>query len=79
MAKTRLRFALRLRERVSPQLEQLQVKFAAQLPYAQAVALLKEVLPVDACISVSGTKSRIRAVADCLEDAVTQGIEDLPG
>jgi hypothetical protein len=63
---------------VSPQLEQLQVKFAAQLPYAQAVALLKDALPLDASISVNGTKNRVRAVADSLEDAVAQGIEDLP-
>ena len=67
-----------LRERVSPQLEQLQVKFAAQLPYAQAVALLKELLPLDDSISVSGTKNRVRAVAESREEAVARGIEDLP-
>ena len=37
-----------LPQRASPQLEQLQVKFAVQLPYAQAVALLNDVLPLDA-------------------------------
>jgi hypothetical protein len=67
-----------LRERVSPQLEQLQVKFAAHLPYAQAVELLKDIVPLEDSISVSGTKNRVRAVADALDYAVTQGIEALP-
>lgn len=67
-----------LRERVSPQLEQLQVKFAAHLPYAQAVELLKDILPLEDGISVSGSKNRVRAVDDALDYAVTQGIEALP-
>jgi hypothetical protein len=67
-----------LPQRVSPQLEQLQVRVAAHLPYAQAVALLKDVLPLEDCTSVSGTKNRVRAVADALDHTVTQGIEALP-
>ena len=53
-----------LPERVNPQLEQLQVKFAAHLAYAWAVEVLQELLPLDECISVSATKNRVRAMAD---------------
>jgi hypothetical protein len=67
-----------LPERVSPQLEQLQVKFAAHLPYARAVEVLQELLPLDECISVSATKNRVRAMADHLEAMVATGIEKLP-
>lgn len=67
-----------LPQRVSPQLEQLQVKLAAHLPYARAVEVLQELLPLDECISASGTKNRVRAMADHLEDLVLTGIEELP-
>ena len=53
--------------RVTPELEYLQVKWAAHLPYAQAVALLGEILPIADVISVSGLKRRVRAVGAALE------------
>lgn len=53
--------------RVTPELEYLQVKWAAHLPYAQAVALLGEVLPIGDALSVSGVKRRVRAVGEALE------------
>ena len=67
-----------LRQRVSPCLERLQVEFAAHMPYARAVELLNEVLPLEDCISVSGTKNRVRAVAAQLEEAVADAVEALP-
>jgi len=75
---TRSPLAAALPERVSPQLEHLLVKFAAHLPYARAVEVLQELLPLDECISVSATKNRVRAVADHLETIVATGIERLP-
>ena len=70
--------AAALPERVSPQLEHLLVKFAAHLPYARAVEVLQDLLPLDECISVSATKNRVRAMADHLENIVATGIEKLP-
>jgi hypothetical protein len=49
-----------LPKRITPELEYLQVKWAAHLPYAAATALLKEVLPLQECISATGAKTRIR-------------------
>ncbi len=42
--------------RLSPELEYLQVKWAAHLSYAVATALLKKTLPVDQSISISGLR-----------------------
>jgi hypothetical protein len=53
--------------RVTPELEYLQVKWAAHLPYAQATALLSDVLPIADVISVSGLKRRVRAVGAALD------------
>ena len=53
--------------RVTPELEYLQVKWAAHLPYAQAAALLAEVLPIADVISVSGLKRWVRAVGAALK------------
>src|SRR5450432_3229118 len=36
-----------VRQRVTPELEYLQAKWAAHLPYRQATELLREVLPLD--------------------------------
>lgn len=47
---------------MTPELEYLQVKWAAHLPFATATQLLSEVLPVDECISASGVRRRARAV-----------------
>ncbi len=54
---------------VTPELEYLQVKWAAHLPYAAASKLLMEVLPIDDSISVSSMKQRVRAVGATLEHA----------
>src|SRR3984893_9644592 len=44
-----------LPSRVRRELEYLQAKWAAYLPYRQATSMLKEVLPLDKGISFSGT------------------------
>jgi hypothetical protein len=61
-----------LPKRVTPELEYLQVEWAAHLPYRQATALLKEVLPLDDQISFSGTRHRIHAVARQLDAEVAR-------
>ena len=60
--------------RLSPELEYLQVKWAAHLPYAVATALLKETLPVDQAISTSGVRNRVWAVGQELDDAAEKAI-----
>ena len=52
---------------MTPELEYLQVKWAAHLSYATATALLSEVLPTADTISVSGVKRRVRVVGSALE------------
>lgn len=52
---------------VTPELEYLQVRWAAHLPFAAATALLSEVLPIADSISVSGIKRRVRVVGASLE------------
>ena len=66
--------ALAVPLRVSPELEYLQVKWAAHLPYAVATTLLKEVLPVDQAISTSGLRNRVWAVGQELDDKVESAI-----
>jgi hypothetical protein len=56
----------------------LQVEWAAHLPYRQAMALLKEVLPLDRGISFSGTRQRIHAVARQLDAEVERDIANQP-
>lgn len=51
-----------LTNRATPELEYLQAKWASHLPYRQATAMLKEVLPLDKGISFSGTRDRIRTI-----------------
>ena len=53
--------------RVTPELEYLQVKWAAHLPFAAASKLLAKILPINDSISVSGMKRRVRAVGAALE------------
>jgi len=60
--------------RVSPELEYLQVKWAAHLPYAVATTLLKEILPVDQTISTSGLRNRVWAVGQELDDHAESAI-----
>ena len=60
-----------VRQRVTPELEYLQAKWAAHLPYRQATELLREVLPLDKAISLGSTRRRIlaqgiRLAAACL-------------
>lgn len=52
---------------MTPELEYLQVKWAAHLSYAAATALLNEVLPTADTISVSGAQRRVRVVGAALE------------
>jgi hypothetical protein len=54
---------------MTPELEYLQVKWAAHLSYATAAALLTEVLPIAEAVSVSGIKRRVRAVGAELDVA----------
>ena len=67
-----------LPKRVTPELEYLQVEWAAHLPYRQATALLKEVLPLDKQISFSGARQRIHAVARQLDAEVERDIANQP-
>ena len=57
---------------MTPELEYLQVKWAAHLSYATATRLLSEVLPVADTISISSVKRRVRVVGAALEQAVGQ-------
>ena len=73
--------ALALPLRTSPELEYLQVKWAAHLPYAVATALLKETLPVDQAISASGLRNRVWAVGQELDgkaEGAIRGEQDYP-
>jgi hypothetical protein len=73
--------ALAMPLRVSPELEYLQVKWAAHLPYAVATTLLKEILPVDQTISTSGLRNRVWAVGQELDDhaeSAIRGERDYP-
>ncbi|HWR87611.1 MAG TPA: ISKra4 family transposase, partial [Acidiferrobacterales bacterium] len=63
-----------LAKRVTPELEYLQVKWAAHLPFRQAAALLKEVLPLDKGISFSGTRDRTHAVGKALDAEIEREI-----
>ena len=67
-----------LPKRVTPELEYLQVKWAAHLPYREATALLKEVLPLDKGISFSGTRDRIRAVGKELDAEIERDVAKQP-
>ena len=63
-----------LPKRVTPELEYLQTKWAAHLPYAAATALLKEILPLQNGISASGARHRIRAISDEIDIRVEHDI-----
>ena len=67
-----------LPKRVTPELEYLQIKWAAHLPYAAATALLKEVLPLETSISASGARHRIRTAGDEIDVRVEQEVARLP-
>jgi hypothetical protein len=59
----------------TPELEYLQVRWAAHLPYAVACNLLNEILPISDSISVSGVKRSVRAVGTSL-DAKVRSLQD---
>ena len=67
-----------LTNRVTPELEYLQAKWAAHLPYRQATAMLKEVLPLDKGISFSGIRDRIHTLGKQLDADIEHDIAKLP-
>jgi hypothetical protein len=67
-----------VRQRVTPELEYLQAKWAAHLPYRQATELLREVLPLDKGISFGSTRRRILAVGSALDAQINRDIASGP-
>ena len=67
-----------LNRRATPELEYLQAKWAAHLPYRQAAAMLKEVLPLDKGISSSGIRNRILDIGKQLDADIERDITKLP-
>jgi hypothetical protein len=67
-----------LPKRVSPELEYLQAKWVAHLPYRQATALLQEALPLDKGISLGSTRRRILAVGHALDAQIERDIAAIP-
>jgi hypothetical protein len=65
-------------QRVTPELEYLQAKWAAHLPYRQATELLREVLPLDKGISFGSTRRRILAIGRALEAQIERDIASGP-
>ncbi len=65
-------------KRVTPELEYLQAKWAAHLPYRQATELLREVLPLDKAISLGSTRRRILAVGNALDAEIERDIASGP-
>jgi hypothetical protein len=67
-----------LTRRATPELEYLLAKWAAHLPYRQAAAMLKEVLPLDKGVSPSGTRNRILDLGKQLDADIARDIAQLP-
>src|ERR1035437_7133023 len=65
-------------QRVTPELEYLQAKWAAHLPYRQATELLQEVLPLDKGISLGSTRRRILSVGHALDAQIEHDIVSRP-
>jgi hypothetical protein len=65
-------------QRVTPELEYLQAKWAAHLPYQQATELLQEVLPLDKGISFGSTRRRILTVGHALDAQIERDIVSRP-
>ncbi|WP_139142966.1 ISKra4 family transposase [Janthinobacterium sp. HH100] len=63
-----------LPEHTTPELNYLQVKWAAHLPFRAATDLLKELLPLDQGISFSGTRNRIHVVGKLLDAEIERDI-----
>ena len=64
--------------RTTLELECLQTRWAAHLPYRQANSLLKEVLPLSQAISFSTTRRRVLSVGQCLDLSVQHDIAQQP-
>ena len=64
--------------RLTPELQYLQAKWAAYLPYRQVTDLLKEVLPLDKGISYGSTRRTVRAVGKALDAEVEREIACRP-
>jgi hypothetical protein len=67
-----------LPQRVTPELQYLQAKWAARLPYRRATELLQEVLPLDNAISLGSTRRRILAVGGALDAQIERDIAAHP-
>jgi hypothetical protein len=65
-------------QRVTPELEYLQAKWAAHLPYRQAPELRQEVVPLDRGISLGSTRRRILAVGHALDAQIERDIVSRP-
>ena len=65
-------------QRVTPELQYLQAKWAAHLPYRQATELLREVLPLDKGISFGSTRRRILAIGSALDAQIERDIASGP-
>jgi hypothetical protein len=60
--------------RVTRELEYLQARWAAHLPYRQATELLREVLPLDQGISLGSTRRTVLAVGKALDTQIEREI-----
>ena len=63
-----------VRQRVTPEFEYIQAKWAAHLPYRQAIELLQEVLPLDEGLSLSSTRRKVLAVGRALDAQIERDI-----
>lgn len=64
--------------RVTPELQYLQAKWAAYLPYRQVTELLKELLPLDKGTSYGATRRRVRDVGRALDIEIEREIASQP-
>lgn len=64
--------------RVTSELECLQAKWAAHLPYRQATELLQEALPLDKAISLGSTRRRALAVGKAFDAQIERDIACAP-
>ncbi|WP_323123721.1 hypothetical protein [Burkholderia alba] len=67
-----------LTSRTTPELEYLEAKWAAHLPYRLATAMLEEMLPLDKGISFSGIRDRILAIGKQLDAEIERDIGRRP-
>ena len=65
-------------QRATRELEYLQAKWAAHLPYRQATELLREVLPLDKGISFGSTRRTTLAVGNALDVEIERDIASRP-